>query len=275
MRAAISNIAWSPEQAPEIYALLAKLGIHGIEVAPGLLFAGHAKPLDPGEAALAEALRDAGRFGHRFVSMQSLHFGVAGAALFGDDDERSRFLGAIGSAIDLAAALGIGNLVLGSPRNRAYPDGMTAEEALESGAGYLRALGDRAASARVSLAIEPNPARYGTNFVTTLDEAIELAERVAHPAIGVNFDLGERLVNDGAANVAADVLRAGKLIKHVHVSAPDLLPPADLGETLTTLTGALSRVGYDRWVSIEMRSGAGDDAVSVRTVGQGLIHALR
>lgn len=253
MKLGISNIAWSAAEAPEAYRVLAERGVHGIEAAPGILFPDSEDPLKPSPNALKSALDRAQAFGHRFVSMQAVHFGRSDVALFGTQEERHCFLQSLRDAIDLAAELSIGNIVLGSPRNRVRPESMTADEALLSATAALQSLGDHAACQNVSIALEANPRRYGTNFLTHFEEACRLSALIAHPAIGVNFDLGERLINRQTADIGTDMDRSAGMLKHVQISAPDLLPPLDNLDLIKQLGKEQRRTGFPHWTTVEMR----------------------
>jgi hypothetical protein len=51
MQLAISNIAWSPEDTDAVYEVLSEIGVGGLEIAPGVLFAAEPDPFDPSEEA--------------------------------------------------------------------------------------------------------------------------------------------------------------------------------------------------------------------------------
>jgi len=254
VKLAVSNIAWPVEQRRAAYALLAANHIRGLEIAPGLLFSEARDAFEPtpaeAEAAMAE-VRDAGL---ELVSMQSLLFGVEGAALFGDGSERARLEQAMLRAIRLAERFAIPNLVFGSPRQRVVPDGMSDDDARAQAAQLFRRLGDAALAAQCRIAIEPNPAAYGTNFLTHADEALAFVEMVAHPAIGLNFDVGALHMNDDFDGVEELAERAGSKISHVHFSEPQLAPAPARADQAERVFAAVSRTGYDGWYSIEMKT---------------------
>lgn len=255
---AVSNIAWAPEEAREAYALLAGRGFTGLEIAPGLTFAGEADVFRPSPQALAALRADLAEFDLKLVSMQSLLFGVSGAQLFGSADELAVFESALGRAIDLAEMLALPNLVFGSPGNRAYPAGMGADDVAERSGAVFRRLGDRAAAAGTRLAIEPNPAAYNTNFLTTVRAAADYVAWLDHPAVTLNFDIGALHLNGEADQAGTIFAAAGPRVSHVHISEPQLGPaPADAA-ALAAILAPMLKQGYDRWFSIEMRSpGAG------------------
>ena len=250
---AMSNIAWTPEERLDAYRLMANAGLTGLEIAPGLFFHAAADPFAPDAASASQAVREAEAFGLSIVSMQSLLFGVEGAGLFDGSEARARLTIGLTRAIDLAGRFGIPNLVFGSPLQRLVPEGMAMDRALEEATGVLRALGDHAARADTKIAIEANPAAYGTNVLTRLDEAAAFGEQVDHPAITAILDLGAMHMNGEFDSVPDRVPALIERLSHVHVSEPGLAPaPAD-AEALAPVLKALERAGYEQAVSIEMK----------------------
>lgn len=259
----MSNIAWAPEERLEAYNILALAGFTGLEIAPGLFFHAAADPFAPDKTSAAEALAEIADMGLALVSMQSLLFGVTGAALFEGAEARAAFEAGMHRAIALAGRFGIPNLVFGSPLQRRVPEGMAIAEALDQAAAVFRTLGDAAMAAGTRIAIEANPAAYGTNFCTTLDEALAFVGEVDHPAVVPHLDLGTMHVNGDVEGVPARLPDLAPRLGHVHVSEPDLAPaPADPKALVPVLHG-LAAAGYDRAISIEMRR-APDGLAAVR-----------
>lgn len=252
MKLAISNIAWAPENAPEVYRMMHAAGARGLEIAPGLTFPREDDPFNPSPAAVRMLRAELAAHDIALVSMQSLLFGVADAHLFGDDAARARFDAGIVRAIRLAETLEIGNLVFGSPANRRYPEAMSTQAAEEQALTTFARLGDAAVAAGTRLAIEPNPAAYGTNFLTTVAAAARFVRMANHPGIGLNFDVGALTMNDETGIDGLLAVADGR-VSHVHLSEPQLAPaPADVGR-VRDIVDAVRRTGYDRWFSIEMR----------------------
>lgn len=249
----MSNIAWAPEERLEAYAAMADAGFTGLEIAPGLFFHSSKDAFVPGELEAREALAEIADHGLHLVSMQSLLFGVQGAGLFDGEMARAALVEGMQRAIDLAGRFGIPNLVFGSPAQRRVPDAMSMEQALGEAAEVFRTLGDRAAKAGTTITVEANPADYGTNFLTRLDEALNFIDLVDHPAVAAILDLGAMHMN-GEFDAVVQILPklTGKL-NHVHVSEPDLAPaPANPTRLAPVLSGLASQ-GYAKAVSIEMR----------------------
>ncbi|MAM75981.1 sugar phosphate isomerase/epimerase [uncultured Tistrella sp.] len=257
MRMSMSNIAWLPDERHAAYEAMAEAGMTGLEIAPGLFFHAAEDPFCPPEHIAAEALSEMSGAGLSLVSMQSLLFGVTGAAVFEGEEARTRLHAGMLRAIGLAERFGIPNLVFGSPGQRRIPEGMTAAEAQDIAVALFRDLGDHAQAAGTRIAMEANPAAYGTNFLTTLEQNIDFVAAVGHPAIVLILDLGTMHMNDSFGTVPDRVAELGARLNHVHVSEPQLAPAPAPDTDLAPMFKALKTVGYDRAISIEMKRAPG------------------
>ena len=258
---AMSNIAWPTELSVAAYAAMTRIGVNGLEIAPGILFSGSDDPFRPTRAEIERAMVDITSAGLRLISMQSLIYGIEGAELFGDADAQARFLRGMNRAVDLAGELGIPNLVFGSPKQRNVPAGMTPDTAEDKAAKLFFKLGERAAAARTVIAIEANPRAYGTNFLNTHEQAFAFVARVSHPAIRLVLDLGAMFLNGESVRELLGLREVIHLVNHVHVSEPNLLPAPANPQLLAQTLGALRMAGYRKGVSIEMKQQSGGLAV--------------
>lgn len=257
MKLAVSNIAWAPEDRLAAYALLGKYGIHGLEIAPGLFFAHARDPFMPDAGILERALKETAEAGLELISMQSLLFGVEGAALFEGPEARDRLIRGMRRAIGLAGRLGIRNLVFGAPQQRNVPEGLAMEDAVSEAAEIFEGLAEEASAAGACIAVEFNPVAYGTNFLTEAEAAIDFVRLVGHPAVQLNFDLGAMYMNEAFDQIETLVPSAMGQISHVHVSEPFLAPAPARIEDAALLLRLLREGGYENWVSIEMKPPAG------------------
>ena len=181
MKYAISNIAWAPDERLDVYDAMSRIGVNGLEVAPRLFFHNASDPLAPSREEITSAIEETKARGLVLVSMQSLLFGVGGAALFEDAAARNRLIISMEKAINLAGNLEVPNVVFGSPRQRRVPIGLGPEEALALAANVFQRLGDLAHSAGTRIALEAAPVAYGTNFLNTQDEADRFVTMMNHP----------------------------------------------------------------------------------------------
>lgn len=253
MKLAMSNIAWTPVERGAGYDAMAESGVTGLEIAPGLLFHAAEDPFSPSSDVARAALAEIADRGLTLVSMQSLLFGVPGAGLFDGAEARANLARGMARAITLAERFGIPNLVFGSPSQRRLPEGLEMNKALDQATEVFRSFADAAMNAGTKIAIEANPAAYGTNFLNTLDEAVDFVARVDHTALVSILDLGAMHMNGDFATITTRIPSLMPRLNHVHVSEPNLAPaPQDAAE-LAPVLDALSKAAYQHSVSIEMK----------------------
>jgi sugar phosphate isomerase/epimerase len=257
-----------------VYAYLEEQGVRGLEIAPAQAFAGEADPFAPSAAAVSALMKETGRRDLELVSMQSLLSGVRGALLFGSGAQRERFELGLARAVALAGRLGIPNLVLGSPANRAIPGAMIRPHAEQIAMDLFRRVGDLCLEAKAKLALEPNAAAYGTNFLNTIGETIAFVRRVGHPAVSVNFDIGSLHMNGEMDSAAAWFAKAGPLVSHVHISEPHLTAAPRDASQFEVLACAILAHGYGGWFSIEMRAAEDDNLAGLQASVAACLPAL-
>jgi sugar phosphate isomerase/epimerase len=246
MRIAISNIAWDPSEDDQVAPLLARYRIDAIDIAPAKYFPIPVEATDSDIRSVRSWWADRGV---EITGMQALLFGTSGLNVFGDEPNQAALLAHLTAVGRIAAGLGATRLVFGSPKNRdraGLSDGAAAERAVS----FFRRLGDRATAAGVFFCLEPNPARYGANFMLDSAETAAIVEAADHPAIRMQLDTGALSINaEDARQVVETYFR---LIGHVHASEPDLVPLGD-GDTNHSLIAALvARYLPEQVVSIEM-----------------------
>lgn len=246
MRLSISNIAWDPSEDESIATLLKKHAINAIDVAPSKYFPAVEA------ATAADLVRVRGWWADRnieIVGMQALLFGTSGLNLFGGPDVQDAMLRHLKAICMIGAGLGATRLVFGSPKNRDRR-GFDDAGAAECAASFFRRLGDIAQAHGVTICLEPNPPRYGANFMTTAAETASVVTMVAHPAIAMQLDTGGALL--AGEDVTAIVDRYSSLIGHIHASEPDLVPLGDGGIRHEAAAAAIKRRLPHHIVTIEM-----------------------
>jgi sugar phosphate isomerase/epimerase len=251
MKLAFSNIAWSPHDSPAVLRLLREHGVIGIEVAPTRVWP---EWVGATVAAAREYRLRINAEGFEIPAMQAVLFGRPDARLFDAAGERA-LVDHMTLVAALAGALGARAVVLGAPKQRDRGE-LSLAAAHEHAVPVLRRLGALFADQGACLCIEPNPVRYGCNFVTRALEGAELVRRVAHPGFGLHLDAA-------ALHLAGETLRdvwpaVGAFVRHFHISEPDLgdfrAPQVPHRENLWALRDG----GYAGWCSVEMREPAGD-----------------
>lgn len=165
-----------------------------------------------------------------------------------DPAVRGRRLDHAFAALDLAAAVGAPCISVSSGRTQAH---VPPAEGFRYFAQSLATLCDRAASVGVRVGVEYEPAL----LVETADEVAWLIDRVGHPALGVNLDIGHAVC---AGEDAVDsVERLASRIWNVHVE--DIrgrkhhhLVPGEGDLDFDRVIAALARVGYEGALTVEL-----------------------
>lgn len=254
MKLSMSNIAWGKERDREAYALLARYGFSGLEIAPTRIFP--ERPYEHLEeaAAWARGLRE--EWGLEVPSMQSIWYGRR-ERLFGPPQERQTLLEYTGAALEFAQAVRCKNLVFGCPVNRNRPEGAGSEIAVE----FFRALGGMAQERGVYIGLEPNPPIYRTNFMNDIPSVLAMLDQAGSPGLGLNLDMGALIENGESLDLLAGRVRR---VSHVHISEPGLAPLRERRELHRDLCRLLEDEGYGGYVSIEM--GKAEDLAEVERV---------
>ncbi len=246
MRLAISNIAWDIAEDTSVAKLLGKFGVDAIDIAPGKYFP------DPSNAK-DEDIANVRRWwaGHEIeiTGMQALLFGTTGLNVFGDSKSQEAMLEHLRAVCRIGSGLGATRLVFGSPKNRDR-SGLSDAQTLEQAVSFFRRLGNTAQEHGVIVCLEPNPTRYGANFMTTSAETAHVVAAVGHEAIRMQFDTGALTINGESPEAVLEC--SSRLIGHVHASEPDLVPLGDGGAEHQLMHRALSQHLPEHLVSIEM-----------------------
>jgi D-psicose/D-tagatose/L-ribulose 3-epimerase len=249
MKISISNIAWDAAEDDAVAALLDEFGVKGIEVAPTKVWPSP----EAADDASARTYREFwGNRGVEIVAFQALLFGRPELCLFTNDKAREKTFDYLCAIIRLAEKLGARALVFGSPKNRVAGD-LPASRAFDIAAEFFWRLGEVAARHNTRFCIEPNPAAYGCDFVRTAAEGLALVRRVNHPGFRLHLDAGAMTINgEDYGRVIADCF---EWTAHFHVSEPNLEMVGRQGTPHRRIARTLRELGYQGWVSIEMRGG--------------------
>lgn len=246
LRFAYSNIAWTPHDDPDVFSLLRRHGIEGIEVAPTAVWESWKEMTVSKARAYRQLLTEQG---FEIPALQAILYRKPEARLF-EARGAAVLLEHFARVACIASGLEARVAVLGAPAQRDRGD-RSWPQALEHAAGVLRKAAVLFHDQGCCLCIEPNPRRYGCNFVNTVAEGVELVAAVDHPGFRLHLDAaGMYLEREDLASVLPAALPA---LRHFHLSEPDL---ADFREPQVPHTDNLrhlSAAGYAGWCSVEMR----------------------
>jgi D-psicose/D-tagatose/L-ribulose 3-epimerase len=248
MQLSVSNIAWGEADETAVGELLPACGFSAVDIA----YTRYWPAPQAADAAARQALRARqAAAGLTIHGMQSLVYGRPELRLFGADEARAGLLQHLIAVFALAADLGAGPLVFGSPQNRTrgtLPFAAARVQAL----AFFHELAEQAVQHGVTLCLEPNPAIYGCDFLQTLDEAGSLVAEINHPGLRLTVDSGIMTIN--AEPIEAGIERWFAWIGHVHISEPQLAPIGGGAVDHTRFARTLRRLGWTGTPAVEMRA---------------------
>ena len=246
MRIAISNIAWDVSDDESVAQLLHKYGIDAIDVAPGKYFP------NPESVHSEQISRVRNWWSDRGIAttgMQALLFGTSGLNLFGSDESREAMLLHLNHICRIASELGASKMVFGSPKNRDRT-GRSDEKTYEIATEFFRKLGDIAGKHGVVICLEPNPTRYGANFMVNSTETANIVLAVSHSAIRMQLDTGALTINGECPETI--IRKYAALIGHIHASEPDLVLLGDGKTDHSRIAKIIGSLLPEQIISIEM-----------------------
>ncbi len=262
MKFALCNEMFEGRSMAQTAAVAARLGYHGIEVAPFTLAPSVTEITAAKRKETRQAIKDQGL---TTVGLHWLFAGPPGLHMTTPDQatwQRTRdYLAAL---LDLCHDLGGSVLVLGSPKQR---DILRAEGAPPSDHGQdirdtqaykdgwqravdlLGSVTDRAGELGLTICFEPL-APVETNFINTVDEGMKLVREVNHPSFKIHLDV-KAMCSEGKPVPA--IIRSVKVedVGHFHVNDPSLYGPG-MGEVdYAPIAEAVRDIGYNKWLSVE------------------------
>jgi len=165
-----------------------------------------------------------------------------------DEQRAARYLE---SAFQRLSTVGAKIVVFGSAGSRRVPDGWSPDVARDQILAFLRRCAPLAASAGVTVAIEPLGSAE-CNIIVSVDEAMGYVRAVDHPSIQVLSDL-YHVDSDGQSHM--ETRDAGSALRHVHVAGKEgrRVPTEDDIDYLAAYFRVVKEAGYDGRVSVEAR----------------------
>lgn len=221
------------------YAQAGDLGLQGIEFWSETL---------PDQAAEIGRLN-----GRKGVTAASINNGRRSRFLDPDPAERSRAVGELTQAIQIAGRIGAAGVVF-VPHffGPLLPDLSPWMDAAELERGLLRAqlagLAELAERAGVQLWVEPVN-RYETHLLNRLDQAAELIRSLEHPQLGIVADLFHMALDE--TDPASAIRSHGAAIGHVHLADSNRRLPGQGTTDFPAILAALREIDYRGWLAFE------------------------
>jgi len=257
MKCSISNIAWVKEQDWEMYGFMERNGIRGLEIAPSRIWS--EKPYEHLQEAGEWKKRLEQDYGLSVVSMQSIWFGRK-ENMFRSVEEREKLLEYTKRAVDLAHVISCRNIVFGCPKNRNRGEMVKEENTYGDAVLFFQILAEYAEQNDTVIALEANPAIYGTDFLNTTQETLDFLDIMesitgsrGKRGLMCNLDFGTVIENQESVGWALDKKQVRK-ISHVHISEPGLEIIKKREQHFELIKALIDR-GYEHDISIEMKAG--------------------
>ena len=247
MKITISNLAWEKKEDKEVIKLLKRYKVRGVEIAPTKIWK---NPTKVSEKSIKKYRKFWEDNGIKIIATTSLLFGHPKLQIFSDNKTREKTLKYLAEVMRVTSALGAKAMVFGSPKNRST-NGFSNQEVDKIAQEFFYKVGKIAKKYKVYFGIEPNPPLYGTDFINSTKEAIDLVKLVGHPNFRIHLDTSTMEINKEPYD---KTLKEGlKYAKHFHISEPGLKPiPQKGGVNHTRVSKMLRKLNYKGWLSIEM-----------------------
>lgn len=259
MKLGISNIAWNNYEAEEVYDLMKKYGFDGLEIAPTKVF--EKDPYSTDDLEILKYYESIKSKGFKIIALQSILYGKNDLKLF-NKETIEQLKEYIKSSIDFAAKLNAPIIIFGSPKNRIIPEGFEEPDIYID---FFNEIGNYSRKKYVKFCIETNPKEYGTNFITTLKEQINIITNLNNKGIGLHIDLGSMLINKESFTELIPYINN---VDHIHISQPFLKSITNnIISEYYGIKEILKKSNYKGYLSIEM---VGKEISNIATVEEAL-----
>jgi D-psicose/D-tagatose/L-ribulose 3-epimerase len=275
MRIALCNEVLAGMSLERQCEYAARLGYHGLEIAPFTLSDAPEK-ITTAEAAKIRATVEAA--GLAVTGLHWLLVKPEGLSLTDPDAAvRARTLAIMTHLVGLCAELGGSVLVHGSPRQRQIAPGDTHAIALERLRDAMAQVALTAARVGVIYCIEPL-SRRETALINTVAEAADLVRVIDHPNLKTMIDCSAAgLTETGSVSALIERWLPTGLIAHIQVNDPNRRGPGQGDMQFAPILAALKRHAYTGVIAVEpfdyVPDGPGVAAFSAGYL-RGLLEAL-
>lgn len=141
-------------------------------------------------------------------------------------------------------------VIWGSGAARRIPDGFDRTKAKEQFAGIAKKISAIAKKYNVVVALE-NLNSTETNFITTLEEAFEMVQRVNHPNFRLCADIYHMMKEGESPQV---ILKTHKYLVHCDIAEKDnRTPPGTKADDFIPYLSALKSINYSGKIILECR----------------------
>ncbi|HTL57077.1 MAG TPA: sugar phosphate isomerase/epimerase family protein [Candidatus Limnocylindrales bacterium] len=262
MKLAICNEIFQGWKIEDVLAHAARVGYQGVEVAPFTL----ANSVCDISASDRQKIREAAA--RHAIEIAGIHWVlVKPDGLFinhPDAGIRQRTREYFCALVDFCADLGGKVMVVGSPKQRNVPEGVSREQAWEWATECFRDAVKKAEDRAVTICFEPlTPAE--TNFINTAVEAIQFTQRLSSPRFKIILDA--KAMCSEAKPIPQIIRESWPHFAHFHANDKNMKGPGFGEVDFKPIAEALKEVGYGGFVSVEVfKFDEGAEAIAQRSI---------
>ena len=168
----------------------------------------------------------------------------------GPDVNEAAVLTYVDKVFQRCQATGVNRIIWGSGGSRRVPDGFDRTKAKEQFVSIAKKIAEKASHYNITLALE-NLNSTETNFITTVEEALEIVKKVDHKNLRLCVDI-YHMLKEGEP--PSSILKTKDYVIYCEVAEKEgRTPPGVQGDDFRPYFTALKQVGYNDKIMIECR----------------------
>ena len=170
--------------------------------------------------------------------------------IVGPEVNESAVLTYVDKVFQRCKAAGVSRIIWGSGGSRRVPDGFDRTKAKEQFVSIAKKIADKASQYNITLALE-NLNSTETNFITTVEEALDIVKKVDHKNLRLCVDI-YHMLKEGES--PSSILKTKGYVIYCEVAEKEgRTPPGVQGDDFRPYFTALKQVGYNDKIMIECR----------------------
>ena len=247
MKFGICNEIFRGWKLDDTLAYAARLGYHGVEIAPFTI----ANSVTDISSSERQSIRESAD--RNQIEIAGIHWVlVKPEGLYinhVDSSIRERTADYFRELVDFCADVGGKVMVVGSPKQRNVMPEVSPEQAWDWAAATFRPAVARAAERAVTICFEPL-APVETNFINTASEAIRFTEQFNSPNFKIILDV--KAMCSEAKPIPQIIRESWSHFAYFHANDKNLKGPGFGDVDFKPIAAALKEVGYAGYVSVEV-----------------------
>jgi sugar phosphate isomerase/epimerase len=226
---------------------VSRIGYHGIEIAP-FTFASSVTQIDSKKRKDIKNI--AKRYNLEIIGLHWLLVSPEGLYINTKDfDLREKTKKYFFELIKFCSDLNGKIMVIGSPKQRNIPEGMTYNEAWKISKDFFSDCVKIAERENVILCLEPLPV-VETNIFNTVDEVIKFVKDINHPNFKMILDV--KSMSAESKPISLLIKSAKDFVMHIHVNDANRKGPGFGNTDFIPIAKALKDIKYDGYLSVEV-----------------------